>query len=185
MDMHIPKHCRYFCNFCNRKCQTPFSNLGQKKEQFRFCCQPNISHFSLSVEFGIEWQPLFGFTLFPARPPTQSHMKIRGQDLERKPTPWAWKHGFSSGLACCSEQLWSLESGHRRTAHSVSLRGRTHSKPLLTRYGHSIQTDVSLSWQVCARSRADCSTGCAADPTTVCQQHQLPTRKQRVTSGPI
>lgn len=128
------------------------------------------------------------FTLCPARPPTRSHKRIWGQDLERKPTPWAWKDGFCSGLACCSEQLWSLESALRHTAHSVTFRGRAHSKPLLTRHGRDIQTDISLSWQVCAvlsRSRADCRTGCASDLTTVCQQHQLPTRKQRVTSGPI
>lgn len=128
------------------------------------------------------------FTLCPARPPTRSHKRIWGQDLERKLTPWAWKAGFSSGLACCSEQLWSLESALRHTAHSVTFRGRAHSKPLLTRHGPGIQTDISLSWQVCAvlsRSRADCRTGCASDLTTVCQQHQLPNRKQRVTSGPI
>lgn len=39
------------------------------------------------------------FTLCPARPPTRSHERIWGRDLERKPTPWAWKDGFSSGLA--------------------------------------------------------------------------------------
>lgn len=35
------------------------------------------------MEFGIEWQPLFGYTLFPARPPIQSEDKTWKENQHR------------------------------------------------------------------------------------------------------